>query len=357
MNLRSLLGPTARSRVGWVALGAIAGAAVVYALMRGPSGGSDLTAAPIHLDGSEYLAIGDSYAAGEGVTPYQSDSGDGAGGDRCHRSQQNYARQLTFTPSVQVVDHSCSGAKLGNIFDTVQQHKGIANRFGIQLGDGWRSSDIGLVTISMGGNDADFASVLRFCIHGPSCIDRPYKDGLTLRAWAAAKLPAIAAEAQTIYTRIAQGDPQARILVMGYPHLFPESELSGPGCGVVADAFDPDERAFIRTATSLMNAGLENAAVAAGVEFLQTKWVFAGHEECSTGADWVRSLDLGQIGASFHPTVAGQAAYARLISCYLNEYPAQPTVGSSAETGGASGYAAGGPEDDQLLGCARGTVS
>src|SRR3954447_24676710 len=58
-------------------------------------------------DTSRYVALGDSYSAGEGVEPYEPRSGDYPEGDDCHRSLLAYPRLLTFDHGVEVTFRAC----------------------------------------------------------------------------------------------------------------------------------------------------------------------------------------------------------------------------------------------------------
>ena len=104
--------------------------------------GSVLTLSPAHAAGPSYVALGDSYSSGVGTRTYISD------GTSCQRSTYAYpylvASQRGFTLSFQ----ACSGAKIPDVT-------------GKQLGA--LSSSTAYVTISVGGNDAGFSSVITEC--------------------------------------------------------------------------------------------------------------------------------------------------------------------------------------------------
>lgn len=270
---------------------------------------------------------------------------------------------LVITSAVKTDFRACSGAVAADLTTVAQLHHGVPNHYGIQLGSPPSSAlgtDLGLVTLSVGGNDANFAKVLDFCIRKTSCEDRTYLDGLTLRDWAAQKVPTIVHDAGLIYRLLKDGAPKARVIVLGYPHLFPETTPSGSAtCKVVAAGYKRDERDFIRSTESALNGALEAEALDAGVEFLQTKWLFQGHEECGRLGPWLNSLKLPIVGYSFHPNKIGQREYADLISCYLQLHPDRPTATHVKEGGDTvslpGGSSGGSLEDTDLLSCARGT--
>ena len=76
------------------------------------------------------------------------------------------------------------------------------------------------------------------------------------------------------------------------------------------------------------------------MDFIPTKQMFAGHEECGLRNDWINAFKPSDLESSFHPNESGQRAYAALIWCYLLLYPDGPPSMSINE--------------DNLLGCALG---
>src|ERR1700686_1346277 len=142
-----------------------------------------LSVVPVHvptvkqLDFKTYVALGDSYSAGEGVSQYEPGSGDAAPGqDDCHRSTRAYPLQLTFAHRLSrpVIFHACSGARIGHIYDFIQRTHGIQrNRFGTQV-PGVLGPQVGLVTLTIGGNDFHFGDVITFCLLYPNCLQKTF---------------------------------------------------------------------------------------------------------------------------------------------------------------------------------------
>src|SRR5262245_44003247 len=189
---------------------------------------------PVPIDpkaSGRYVALGDSYSAGEGLAPFEAGTEDVEdGGDRCHRSaDMAYPLLLRFVDTYQTerVFRACSGANVENVFDVVQDHSGVVNHLGLQVGAGIAGDDVTLVTISVGGNDVDFAKVLSFCFdERPDCSQLPYKGYDSLEAWADAVIPALKEELSGFYVRLREAFPRARIVVLGYPALFPAKQPS-----------------------------------------------------------------------------------------------------------------------------------
>lgn len=132
-----------RQGVALAAMAAVICAALAVAAPK-PAGAVPVT------EPFRYVAMGDSYASGEGLDPFESGSGD------CHRSPRAHPRLVTLPgeaapiasdadPLISFESAACSGADIDD----------LANFQISALG-----SDTDLLTISIGGNDAGFAPFL-----------------------------------------------------------------------------------------------------------------------------------------------------------------------------------------------------
>ena len=286
---------------------------------------------------ASYLALGDSYSAGEGLKPYLEGTQDATeGGDRCHRSALAYASLLQFVHPTNLRFRACSGAVVANVFDVVQDHGGVPDSQGLQVTPDLASDNVGLVTMTMGGNDLDFAKVLSFCFwHGPDCSQLPYKDDETLTDWADSRLSELKVDLINLYERLDAAFPEARILVLGYPPLFPlkAPPIHGARAALCATLFaewTTPEREAIRSWGSNLNRVIQEAAQAVGadIEYVDVAPYFAGHEPCGAGGQWVQFVgipDKGSRDGFFHPLPDGQRMMARIVSCYLDVFP-EPTT-------------------------------
>ena len=122
-----------------------------------------------------YVALGDSFASGEGVQPYLAGSGDA--GDACHRSRSAYATAVAEATGLTLRFRACSGATIADMFRT-QRTPGGGNAVGPQLAPGVLGPDVALVTLSIGGNDLGFGPVLRHCVMHFDCFDDGFEEGL-----------------------------------------------------------------------------------------------------------------------------------------------------------------------------------
>ncbi|MDW4906249.1 SGNH/GDSL hydrolase family protein [Streptomyces sp. ADMS] len=220
-----------------------------------------------------YVALGDSYSSGVGAGSYIGSSGD------CKRSTKAYPYLWAAAHSPSSFSFTaCSGARTGDV---------LANQL-TPL-----SSSTGLVSISVGGNDAGFADVMTTCVlqSDSSCIARIN----TARAYVDSTLPG---RLDTVYDAISSRAPAAHVVVLGYPRFY----KLGQTCLGLSEA----KRSAINSASDYLNSALAKRAADHGFTFGDVKTPFTGHEICS-GSSWLHSLNWLNIGESYHPTAAGQS--------------------------------------------------
>jgi lysophospholipase L1-like esterase len=226
-------------------------------------------AAPVN-----YVALGDSYSSGLGAGNYISSAGS------CDRSTNAYPEQWAGANSpASFVSAACSGATTADV---------LASQVSAL------SASTTLVSITIGGNDAGFASVMETCVlHSTSTCVNAVK---TAETFVANQLPArLDSTLQTIATHA----PNAKVVVLGYPDLYDLSR-SGSCIGLSTQ----DRTALNQGADDLDNA-LQAAAQASHDTFADVRGQFAGHEICDSGS-WLHSVDILAISSSYHPTAAGQ---------------------------------------------------
>jgi lysophospholipase L1-like esterase len=302
---------------------------------------------PITVPGEGFVALGDSYSAGEGLNPYLRGTQNTAfRGNRCHRSRDAYGAVLAGGPDTErFTFRACSGAVIAHILDTSQLHEGV-DVGGPQLHD---VNDAGLVTITIGGNDALFADIVQFCALRMKCLDTPkwHRDGsLNLRAWANARVPQISDDLRTLFGELSAALPRARVIVLGYPRLFSLHPKSGGQRSCLAyGLFSDNERRGLRALGDRLNTEIADIARSSGFEYIHVADAFDGHETCGPKGQWLQffrvdpenltTKDIFDAG-NFHPTTDGQAMLARLVACYLDRYPTkQPQATETGRTGDA----------------------
>ncbi|MFF3939399.1 SGNH/GDSL hydrolase family protein [Streptomyces phaeofaciens] len=236
------------------------------------TGASAAQASPLAAAGG-YVALGDSYSSGVGADSYISSSGD------CKRSTKAYPYlwNAAHAPA-SFTFAACSGARTGDV---------LANQLG------GLNSSTGLVSITVGGNDAGFADVMTTCVTGSdsTCLNRIN----TAKAYVDSTLPG---KLDSVYSAIRAKAPGARVVVIGYPRFYK--------LGTVCVGLSETKRSAINNAADHLNTALAKRAAAHGYAFGDVRTTFAGHEICS-GSSWLHSLNWLNIGVSYHPTASGQS--------------------------------------------------
>jgi lysophospholipase L1-like esterase len=220
-----------------------------------------------------YAALGDSYSSGVGSGSYMSSSGD------CDRSTKAYPYlwQATHAPA-SFSFMACSGAKTTDVLNN-------------QLGT--LDASTGLVSITIGGNDAGFSDVMTTCVlqSDSACLSRI----ATAKAYVDSTLPG---RLDTVYSAIRAKAPSAHVVVLGYPRFYQ--------LGTTCLGLSGTKRSAINGAADHLDAAIAKRAADHGFTFGDVRTTFSGHGICS-GDSWLHSVDWLNIGQSYHPTAAGQS--------------------------------------------------
>ncbi len=248
-----------------------------------------------------YVALGDSYSSGEGNPPF--DTRSNVPGDRCHRSADAWPRLL----GVKRAEHlACSGAKIKHVLDEGQASREPDNVPQVRRLRGInRRAPVSVVTISIGGNDLGFADILGDCFVG-TCL-RHLSDDYRKIDRIARKLE------REVYPALRQVAPDAQVIVVGYPRLFPRSIRDTVRCGWLT----PHELTNLNRAQDRLDRKLREAADAAGVAYVSVLDALDGHELC-TRDSWMYPVGLhgGQLRG--HPLAPGQRAIAAVVAAHSN---------------------------------------
>lgn len=255
-----------------------------------------------------YVALGDSYTAGP-LIPSQVDL-------NCLRSNRNYPSLVAASAgSASFADVSCSGATTDYIL------YGGSGQLGINLPPQLNAvtSSTALVTVQIGGNDIGFSGIISECAQaslssplGSPCKNR-YTAGGTdqLQARIAATVPKVT----TVLQSIRRAAPSARVVVLGYPAILPDS---GYGCWPVVPIAYQDVP-YLRTIEKSLNAMLAGAAAANGATYADVYTPSIGRDACkSSGTRWVEGLVPQNSAAPFHPNVRGEQGMGSALLATLN---------------------------------------
>jgi lysophospholipase L1-like esterase len=225
-------------------------------------------------DAVNYVALGDSYSSGVGAGNYISASGS------CERSTKAYPEQWADANApAGFVSVACSGASTADVLSS--QVSAL-------------SDSTTLVSITIGGNDAGFATVMETCVifSTNTCLNAI----AAAEAFISTQLPGRLD--QTLQT-IAADAPYAKVVVLGYPELYDLSK-SGTCLGL-----STSDRVALNGGADDLDAVIQAAALANGDTFADVRGQFAGHEICDSSS-WLHAVDIFAISSSYHPTAAGQ---------------------------------------------------
>jgi lysophospholipase L1-like esterase len=223
---------------------------------------------------TRYVALGDSYASGVGSGSYISASGN------CLRSTLAYSQLWAnaHAPS-SYASVACSGAKTTDV--TANQLSALG-------------STTTLVSITIGGNDVGFSSVLEDCVlySTTTCVNDVNAAENTART----QLPAWL---DTAYNGIRAHAPNARVVVVDYPRFYHDVWY--------CVGLSSTDRNKINEGADVLDGVIQAAASRHGFAFADVRAAFAnGHEICD-GNSWLHSVDWNNLTQSYHPTAAGQS--------------------------------------------------
>ena len=231
-------------------------------------------AAPAAAAGARYVALGDSYSSGVGSGSYISSSGS------CLRSTLAYSQLWAnaHAPS-SYVSVACSGAKTTDV--TATQLSAL-------------SPATTLVSITIGGNDLNFAGVMEDCVlySTTTCVNELNAAEVTAQN----QLPGWL---DTTYNAIRAHAPSATVVVVDYPRFYHDLWY--------CVGLSSTDRNKINEAADVLDGVIQNAAGRHGFKFADVRAAFAsGHEICD-GSSWLHSVDWTNIVQSYHPTASGQS--------------------------------------------------
>ncbi|WP_435106461.1 SGNH/GDSL hydrolase family protein [Nocardiopsis synnemataformans] len=267
-----------------------------------------------------YVALGDSYSSGDGAGDYAPDTAEAGG---CWRSENAYPRVVAeeFDFAGSLAFYACSSHKGSEMIEQIGTSESQIERV---------TENTSLVTLGIGGNDLGFIPVLRTCmvrmplLESSVCVEQEEEVDRRMRTFE---------ETLTeILGEVRDRAPDARILVLGYPRLFPEDP---PGMYYTLTRSDQlwlnglaqRFNELIRDTAYRADGDVYGGRETGSVEYVNTFSALSGHE-VSADAAWLNGIVLGQLGeglrvdrASFHPTAQGQLSIAERVRLQIVEGP------------------------------------
>ena len=223
----------------------------------------------------QYVALGDSYSSGLGAGDYISSS------SSCDRSTRAYPEQWAgkYAPA-SFVSVACAGATTDDVLSS--QVSAL-------------SASTTLVSITIGGNDAGFSSVMETCVLSSTstCLNAVSNA----EAFVTSQLPAkLDATLQAIRAHA----PAAKIVVLGYPDLYDLSKSSS------CIGLSTKDRTALNGGADALDSALATAtATVKDSTFADVRPQFAHNEICDSSS-WLNSVDIFAISSSYHPNASGQ---------------------------------------------------
>ncbi|MGA5895190.1 SGNH/GDSL hydrolase family protein [Streptomyces venetus] len=256
---------------------------------------------------NEYVAVGDSFAAGAGLAPKDSAS---SGGKNCRRSTGDYAHLLAAVNGWALTDVTCSGSRVGEENEPAGQGGGFYHSLPYAQDNPPMLSAVDshtkYVTFQLGGNDSGITEAMKTCLkdgvaqqndsRAALCKKRveENRDGYQIDL-ARAKNRALKA-LKAIHSKA----PDAQVAVVGYPLVLP-SEPASLHCPFTVDVypgraqgFGPvsvADQAFFAQQLTELNTGLRQAAQEGGAAFVDLAPAFQGHDACQAGNQrWIHRV-------------------------------------------------------------------
>ncbi len=248
-----------------------------------------------------YVALGDSYTSGAGIPP--------AATSGCFRSMRNYPRRvaerLPAETGVEWADVSCGAANTANAEVTQTT---FANN-PPQLSAVNARTD--LVTVSLGLNDAGFASLMTQCpalapydpTGAPCQASFQTPQGDMLFAGAVAVRDKVTRVLELVKSRA----PRAQVMLIGYPQLVPDSGT----CPALP--FAVGDYAYARQFFIALDASMRLAARRAGVTYIDVLTASDGHDVCAGADAWVLGAIPSARTTRYHPFANEQRAVAAMV--------------------------------------------
>lgn len=294
------------------------------------------------VDGTPIIvSFGDSYSSGEGIEPFidqelswptkvQSDD------FLAHRSTKSWPKQIRVdgqTPELYFV--AASGAVTADI-DQKRQSKPY-DRHGqkdpnktlskqIDVFNTVNGNTVDYVTLTIGGNDVDFAEVITICATESSYLNAWLGKTSDLKQklnelWN--NIDTTMANIRRVYEAIAREAPQATIIVAGYPQLL---EKTGKGLTI-----SKEEATLVNNKVHDFNGKIaelvKDCQSSIKIVFVDVETIFEGHEAYARD-EWINPIiPLAQAqdlsgpfvsAYSMHPNATGAEAYASRVNSKIS---------------------------------------
>jgi lysophospholipase L1-like esterase len=240
------------------------------------------------LPGVQVVVMGDSTAAGAGLTPVP---GASTSARACGRSADSYAADLSAANGWKVLNLACDGATISQGILGPQTNNG--QQLAPQMGVAERAADASVIIVSVGADDLNWAAEVRYCSIAPRCDDR------ATTAYFQQQLASFSKNYLDLLSRLAALPSHPQVIINRYYDPFGPQ----PGC-LNQNGLSAANLKTLVSRLETLNTVLAKGAAQFGFSSPQPD--FTGHQMC-TPQPYVQGLDAA---APFHPTVLGQLAIA-----------------------------------------------
>jgi lysophospholipase L1-like esterase len=221
----------------------------------------------------KYVALGDSYSAGNGANSTNLDSS-------CNRNTYAYPYLLAQQKGLALSFVACAGAVTGDVINS--QVNAI-------------TSDTKLVTITIGGNDIGFTNLIIACTT-LGCSSQIASSQSKINSELPAKL-------NSTYAAIKAKAPSAKVVVLGYGRPF----ATPPKTCLGATGVSSSEETSLTALVDSLNTTIKTRAQAYGFSYADVNPYWSGHDVCASNP-FTNGLTLLHTADSYHPTRNGYAS-------------------------------------------------
>lgn len=298
-----------RALVACTVVGTCAGLAMPA--LAASSASAAVAKRPAVAPGSQYVALGSSFAAGPGIAPIL-DTG-------CGRSGNNYPHLVAARLNLNLIDVTCSGATIDNILSVQQTAGGTKRPLQIDAVDG----NTALVTVTVGGNDANYAlNMFRTsCATDPGPLNALTSLPGAVKGALCGPVDQIAShkamlgvedKLTTMVNQIKAKAPKARVALVDYQTVLPAN-----GATCANTPLNPEQIAYFNRFAKSLSLATRRAAEKTGAILIPLSKASAAHDICS-GDTWSTAWEfapdmLAGGKLAYHPNGAGMAGAAKVI--------------------------------------------
>ncbi|GAA2053128.1 SGNH/GDSL hydrolase family protein [Williamsia deligens] len=252
-----------------------------------------------------YVALGDSRAAAPSLTSFFEGSG-------CARSHQGYPyRVRAALHPASFTDATCIAATTDDVVSHGQQTLLPVPKTQRPQIDALRP-DTTLVTLSIGGNDIAWASLLQPCFGLTNLRDSGCRREAGLRTRQNVALTDLLPKVERVLDAIRQRSPRARVVVVGHGGYFGRT-----GCSPTATVGTAD-MAFIADFFRRFDGTLAEAARSRAATYVDIAGPAVGHDSCAPiGTRWFAGQFPSGLTPPNHPTPLGSASMGDLVLAAL----------------------------------------